>query len=104
VLPRGRQRPILGVRPDAVYTTGLTRFCAGRKLYVFTEVSPRRPIRQGELFAEARREAVLRRRFAVASTRVPISSTSFSRKRVPLFFGNALPSDFSTIGFAFAFS
>jgi len=39
----GAKGIILGVRPDAVYTTGRTSLAPGESIYVFTDASPRRP-------------------------------------------------------------
>src|SRR5262245_37128952 len=56
----GAKGIILGVRPDAVYTTGRTSLAPGEGIYVFTDGITEAANEQGELFAEARLEAVLR--------------------------------------------
>ena len=78
------------VRPDAVYTTGRTSLAPGESIYVFTDGVTEAADQQGELFAEARLEAVLRAAGGCSTAAEIVRSVA---EAVRGFVGNALPSD-----------
>jgi sigma-B regulation protein RsbU (phosphoserine phosphatase) len=86
----GAKGIILGVRPDAVYTTGRTSLAPGESIYVFTDGVTEAADQQGELFAEARLEAVLRAAGGCSTAAEIVTSVA---EAVRGFVGNALPSD-----------
>ena len=86
----GAKGIILGVRPDAVYTTGRTSLAPGEGIYVFTDGITEAANEQGELFAEARLEAVLRAAAGCSTAAEIVTSVA---QAVRGFVGNALPSD-----------
>jgi sigma-B regulation protein RsbU (phosphoserine phosphatase) len=86
----GAKGIILGVRPDAVYTTGRTSLAPGESIYVFTDGVTEAADQQGELFAEARLEAVLRAAGGCSTAAEIVTSVA---EAVHGFVGNALPSD-----------
>jgi sigma-B regulation protein RsbU (phosphoserine phosphatase) len=86
----GAKGVILGVRPDAVYTTGRTSLAPGESIYVFTDGVTEAADQQGELFAEARLEAVLRAAAGCSTATEIVTSVA---EAVRAFVGNALPSD-----------
>ncbi len=81
---------ILGVRPDAVYAMGRTSLAPGESMYVFTDGVTEAANLDGELFAEARLEAVLRASTAYSSAAAIVKSVG---EAVRGFVGTALPSD-----------
>ncbi len=81
---------ILGVLPDAVYATGRTSLAPGESIYVFTDGVTEAANLDGELFAEARLEAVLRASTAYSSAAAIVKSVG---EAVRGFVGTALPSD-----------
>src|SRR5499427_546770 len=89
-LIEGAKGIILGVRPDAVYTTGRTSLAPGESIYVFTDGVTEAANQQGELFAEARLEAVLRAAGGCSTAAEIVTSVA---EAVRGFVGNALPSD-----------
>ena len=89
-LIEGAKGIILGVRPDAVYTTGRTSLAPGESIYVFTDGVTEAADQQGELFAEARLEAVLRAAGGCSTAAEIVTSVA---EAVRGFVGNALPSD-----------
>ncbi|MBV8241684.1 MAG: SpoIIE family protein phosphatase [Hyphomicrobiales bacterium] len=86
----GAKGIILGVRPDAVYTTGRTSLAPGESIYVFTDGVTEAADQQGELFAEARLEAVLRAAGGCSTAAEIVTSVADA---VRGFVGNALASD-----------
>jgi sigma-B regulation protein RsbU (phosphoserine phosphatase) len=86
----GAKGIILGVRPDAVYTTGRTSLAPGEGIYVFTDGITEAANEQGELFAEARLEAVLRAAAGCSTAAEIVTSVA---QAVRDFVGRALPSD-----------
>jgi sigma-B regulation protein RsbU (phosphoserine phosphatase) len=84
----GAKGIILGVCPDAVYNTGRTALAPGESIYVFTDGVTEAANGDGEFFAEARLEAVLR---AGCSTAAEIVKSVGEAVRG--FVGTALPSD-----------
>jgi sigma-B regulation protein RsbU (phosphoserine phosphatase) len=80
---------ILGVRPDAAYTTGRLSLPAGGGLYLFTDGVTEAADVEGALFAEPRLEAVLREAAGYPSAEVVKSVAEAVRG----FVGTALPSD-----------
>src|SRR5262247_855686 len=86
----GAKGIILGVRPDAVYTTGRTSLAPGEGIYVFTDGITEAANEQGELFAEARLEAVLRAAAGCSTAAEIVTSVA---QAVRGFVGSALPSD-----------
>jgi phosphoserine phosphatase RsbU/P len=80
---------ILGVRPDAPYATGQLSVAAGESIYVFTDGVTEAENAQGELFSEARLEAVLRAASGSPTAEIVKSVTASVRD----FVGTALPSD-----------
>jgi sigma-B regulation protein RsbU (phosphoserine phosphatase) len=86
----GAKGIILGVRPDAVYTTGRTSLAPGEGIYVFTDGITEAANEQGELFAEARLEAVLRAAAGCSTAAEIVTSVA---QAVRGFVGGALPSD-----------
>jgi sigma-B regulation protein RsbU (phosphoserine phosphatase) len=89
-LIEGAKGIILGVRPDAVYTTGRTSLAPGESIYVFTDGVTEAADPQGALFAEARLEAVLRAAGGCSTAAEIVTSVA---EAVRGFVGNALPSD-----------
>src|SRR5438128_5913903 len=81
---------ILGVRPDAVYATGRTSLAPCESMYVFTDGVTEAANLDGELFAEARLEAVLRASTACSRAAAIVKSVG---EAVRGFVGTALPSD-----------
>jgi sigma-B regulation protein RsbU (phosphoserine phosphatase) len=81
---------ILGVRPDAVYATGRTALAPGESIYVFTDGVTEAANAEGELFAEARLEAVLGAGAGCSSAAEMVKSVG---EAVRGFVGTALPSD-----------
>jgi len=81
---------ILGVRPDAVYATAQTSLAPGESIYVFTDGVTEAANLEGELFAEARLESVLRAGSGCASAAAIVQSVG---EAVRGFVGTALPSD-----------
>jgi phosphoserine phosphatase RsbU/P len=86
----GAKGIILGVRPDAVYATGRTALAPGEGIYVFTDGVTEAANSEGELFAEARLEAVLRAGAGCSSAAEIVKSVG---EAVRCFVGTALPSD-----------
>lgn len=86
----GGKGVILGVRPDAIYATARTSLAAGESIYVFTDGVTEAANPQGELFAEARLEAVLRAGASCSSAAEIVKSVG---EAVRGFVGTALPSD-----------
>jgi len=86
----GAKGIILGVRPDAVYATGRTALAPGEGIYVFTDGVTEAANGEGELFAEARLEAVLRAGAGCSSAAEIVKSVG---EAVRCFVGTALPSD-----------
>ena len=80
---------ILGVRPDAVHQAGRLTLSPGETIYLFTDGVPEAANPAGELFSEARLEAVLRRLNGAGSA--DIINTVAAEVRG--FVGNAQPSD-----------
>jgi sigma-B regulation protein RsbU (phosphoserine phosphatase) len=85
----GAKGIILGVRPDAVYTTGQLSLAPGESVYVFTDGVTEANNAAGELFSEERLEGVLRTAAGHPSAEIVKSVT----EAVRAFVGNALPSD-----------
>jgi sigma-B regulation protein RsbU (phosphoserine phosphatase) len=81
---------ILGIRPDAVYATGQTSLAPGESIYVFTDGVTEAANLEGELFAEARLESVLRAASGCASAAAIVKSVGEALRG---FVGTALPSD-----------
>ena len=81
---------ILGIRPDAVYATGRTSLGPGESIYVFTDGVTEAANPDGELFAEARLEAVLRSGAGCSTAAEIVKSVG---EAVRGFVGTALPSD-----------
>src|SRR5216683_6195358 len=81
---------ILGVRPDAVYATGRTSLAPGESIYVFTDGVTGADNLEGELFAEARLESVMRAATGCASAAAIVKSVDQALRG---FVGTALPSD-----------
>jgi sigma-B regulation protein RsbU (phosphoserine phosphatase) len=86
----GAKGIILGVRPDTVYATGRTALAPGEGIYVFTDGVTEAANGEGELFAEARLEAVLRAGAGCSSAAEIVKSVG---EAVRGFVGTALPSD-----------
>src|SRR5256886_7853385 len=86
----GAKGIILGVRPDAVYTTGRTSLAPAESIYAFTDGVTEAADQQGELFAEARLEAVLRAAGGCSTAAEIVTSVAEAGRG---FVGNALPSD-----------
>ena len=86
----GAKGIILGVRPDAVYATGRTALAPGESIYVFTDGVTEAADSEGELFAEARLEAVLRAGAGCSTAAEIVKSVG---EAVRGFVGTALPSD-----------
>ena len=86
----GAKGVILGVRPDAVYTTGRTSLAPGESIYVFTDGVTEAADGEGEFFAEARLESVLRAGASCSSAAEIVKSVG---EAVRSFVGAALPSD-----------
>ncbi len=85
----GAKGIILGVRPDAAYTTGRLSLPPGGGLYLFTDGVTEAADLEGALFAEPRLEAVLREAAGSPSAEVVKSVADAVRG----FVGTALPSD-----------
>jgi phosphoserine phosphatase RsbU/P len=81
---------ILGIRPDAVYATGRSSLAPGESIYVFTDGVTEAANLEGELFAEARLESVLRAASGCASAAAIVKSVGEALRG---FVGTALPSD-----------
>jgi phosphoserine phosphatase RsbU/P len=86
----GAKGVILGVRPEAVYATGLTSLAPGESIYVFTDGVTEAADGEGELFAEARLESVLRAGAGCSTAAEIVKSVGEAVRR---FVGSALPSD-----------
>ena len=86
----GAKGVILGVRPDAVYATGHTSLAPGESIYVFTDGVTEAADDEGELFAEARLEAVLCAGSGCSTAAEIVKSVG---EAVRSFVGAALPSD-----------
>ena len=86
----GAKGVILGVRPDAVYTTGRSSLAPGESIYVFTDGVTEAADGEGQLFAEARLEAVLRAGAGCSTAAEIVKSVG---EAVRSFVGTALPSD-----------
>ena len=86
----GAKGIILGVRPDAVYAAGRTALAPGESIYVFTDGVTEAANSEGELFAEARLEAVLGAGAACSSAAEIVKAVGDA---VRGFVGTALPSD-----------
>jgi sigma-B regulation protein RsbU (phosphoserine phosphatase) len=86
----GAKGVILGVRPEAVYATGLTSLAPGESIYVFTDGVTEAADAEGELFAEARLESVLRAGAGCSTAAEIVKSVG---EAVRSFVGSALPSD-----------
>src|SRR5215470_1540465 len=86
----GAKGIILGVRPDAVYNTARTALAPGESIYVFTDGVTEAANLEGELFAEARLESVLRAASGCTSAAAIVKSVG---EAVRGFVGTALPSD-----------
>jgi serine phosphatase RsbU (regulator of sigma subunit) len=86
----GAKGIILGVRPDAVYAAGRTALAPGESIYVFTDGVTEAANSEGELFAEARLEAVLGAEAACSSAAEIVKAVGDA---VRGFVGTALPSD-----------
>jgi len=86
----GAKGIILGVRPDAVYAAGRTALAPGESIYVFTDGVTEAANAEGELFAEARLEAVLGAGAACSSAAEIVKAVGDA---VRGFVGTALPSD-----------
>ena len=80
---------ILGVRPDAVYTTGRLALAPGDGVYLFTDGVTEAADPADELFSEQRLEGVLRGSAGLSTADIVKSVTEAVRK----FVGTALPSD-----------
>ena len=85
----GAKGIILGVRPDAPYTTGRLTLPAGEGLYLFTDGVTEAADGEGTLFAEPRLEAVLR----AAGGRTSAELVKAVTDAVRGFVGAALASD-----------
>jgi sigma-B regulation protein RsbU (phosphoserine phosphatase) len=85
----GAKGLILGVRPDARYTTGELSLAAGECMYLFTDGVTEANNPAGELFSEERLEAVLNG-IADRSSADIVKSVA---EAVHSFVGTALPSD-----------
>ena len=66
----GAKGIILGVRPDAVYTTGRLSLAPGEGIYVFTDGVTEANNTAEEMFGEKRLEAVLRAAAGAASAEI----------------------------------
>ena len=86
----GAKGIILGVRPDAIYATGRTALAPGESIYVFTDGVTEAADSEGELFAEARLEAVLGAGAACSRAAEIVKAVGDA---VRSFVGAALPSD-----------
>jgi sigma-B regulation protein RsbU (phosphoserine phosphatase) len=86
----GAKGIILGVCPDAVYNTGRTSLAPGESIYVFTDGVTEAANGDGEFFAEARLEAVLRAGAGCSTAAEIVKSVG---EAVRGFVGKALPSD-----------
>ena len=80
---------ILGIRPDAAYSTGRLALPPGEGLYLFTDGVTEAADPEGALFAEPRLEAVLRAAAECSSAEVVTSVADAVRD----FVGPALASD-----------
>jgi sigma-B regulation protein RsbU (phosphoserine phosphatase) len=80
---------ILGVRPDAAYTTGRLALAPGDGVYLFTDGVTEAADPADELFSEQRLEGVLRGSAGLSTADIVKSVTEAVRK----FVGTALPSD-----------
>jgi sigma-B regulation protein RsbU (phosphoserine phosphatase) len=85
----GAKGIILGVRPDAAYSSGHLTLAPGDSIYVFSDGVTEAANPQGDLFSEARLEAVLRAAGASSSAGL----VKFVTEAVRAFVGSALPSD-----------
>ncbi len=85
----GAKGIILGVRPDAVYTTGRLSLAPGDGIYLFTDGVTEAADPRDELFSEQRLEAVLRACAGCSTTEIVKSVAEAIRN----FVGGALPSD-----------
>ena len=85
----GAKGIILGVQPDAGYTNGTLTLAPGEGIYVFTDGVTEAANLQGDMFSEARLEAVLRDNAESSSTEIVNAVT----QAVNGFAGNALQSD-----------
>jgi sigma-B regulation protein RsbU (phosphoserine phosphatase) len=80
---------ILGVRPDAVYSTGRLALAPGDGVYLFTDGVTEANNAAEELFSETRLEAVLRAADGAPCAEI-VKSVAYA---VRAFVGDALPSD-----------
>ncbi len=85
----GAKGIILGVRPEAGYTTGRLSLAPGDGVYLFTDGVTEAANLQDELFAEQRLETVLRANSGAASADIVRSVAEAVRD----FVAGALPSD-----------
>jgi sigma-B regulation protein RsbU (phosphoserine phosphatase) len=85
----GAKGIILGVQPEATYTNGTLSLAPGEGIYVFTDGVTEAANVQGDMFSEARLEAVLRDSADSSSAEIVNAVT----QSVHGFVGNALPSD-----------
>lgn len=85
----GAKGIILGVQSDAAYTNGTLTLAPGEGIYVFTDGVTEAANVQGDMFSEARLEAVLRDNAESSSTEIVNAVT----RAVHGFAGNALQSD-----------
>jgi sigma-B regulation protein RsbU (phosphoserine phosphatase) len=85
----GGKGMILGVRPDAPYTTGELSLAPGEIIYLFTDGVTEAANLDGDLFSEQRLEAVLRAAAGCSSAEI-VKSVA---EAVCGFVGTALPSD-----------
>jgi sigma-B regulation protein RsbU (phosphoserine phosphatase) len=85
----GAKGIILGVRPDAAYTTGRLILAPGESIYVFSDGVTEAANQQGEMFSEQRLEAVLHGTVGRSSAEIVKSVTEAVRS----FVGAAPPSD-----------
>jgi sigma-B regulation protein RsbU (phosphoserine phosphatase) len=85
----GGKGVVLGVRPDASYTTGELSLATGESIYLFTDGVTEAANPEGDLFSEQRLEAVLRAAAGRSSPEIVKSVAEAVRG----FVGAALPSD-----------
>ena len=85
----GGKGAVLGVRPDASYTTGELSVATGESIYMFTDGVTEAANPEGDLFSEQRLEAVLR----AAAGRTSPEIVQSVAEAVRGFVGAALPSD-----------
>jgi sigma-B regulation protein RsbU (phosphoserine phosphatase) len=85
----GAKGIILGVRPEASYTTGRLSLAAGESIYVFTDGVTEAENSQQDMFSEERLEATLR----AAAGRTSAEIVRTVAEAVSGFVGTALASD-----------